>query len=143
MEDSGAWGEMPSYIGVKIVKAWPTEKNGKPGYKVVYPDGYESWSPKEVFEGAYLPLEDPRKITAGVVDRFLGPVEVSKLDPKTTLVKAKTATGFVSYEVSSCVDPANYNEDIGKEVATNRIKDTLWLCLGFVLQWGKCGLKAA
>ena len=23
------------------------------GYKVVYPDGYESWSPKDVFEAAY------------------------------------------------------------------------------------------
>lgn len=25
------------------------------GYKVRYPDGYESWSPKEVFEEAYRP----------------------------------------------------------------------------------------
>ncbi len=23
------------------------------GYKVIYPDGYISWSPKEVFEAAY------------------------------------------------------------------------------------------
>lgn len=27
-----------------------------PGYKVRYPDGYESWSPQDVFEKAYRPM---------------------------------------------------------------------------------------
>lgn len=45
---------MKQYIGTKIVHAEPMEKNGRDGYKVVYaPDGYESWSPKDVFEEAY------------------------------------------------------------------------------------------
>lgn len=44
---------MKNYIGVKIVKAEPKEKNGVPGYAVKYPDGYVSWSPKETFEKAY------------------------------------------------------------------------------------------
>lgn len=44
---------MKTYIGTKIIKAEPAAKGGKDGYKVVYPDGYESWSPKEVFEEAY------------------------------------------------------------------------------------------
>jgi hypothetical protein len=45
---------MKQYIGVKIIAALP-EKNlqGKEGYKVVYEDGYVSWSPKETFEDAY------------------------------------------------------------------------------------------
>lgn len=47
---------MKNYIGVKIVKAEPQVKNGKPGYKVVYPDDYVSWSPKDVFEEAYREL---------------------------------------------------------------------------------------
>lgn len=47
---------MKNYIGVKIVKAEPQEKNGVPGYKVKYPDGYVSWSPKDVFEEAYREL---------------------------------------------------------------------------------------
>lgn len=29
----------------------------RPGYYVLYPDGYNSWSPKEVFENAYKPSE--------------------------------------------------------------------------------------
>lgn len=46
-----------NYIGVKIVKAEPMEKEGKPGYRVKYPDGYESWSPKDTFEKAYRTLD--------------------------------------------------------------------------------------
>lgn len=48
---------MQNYIGVKIVKAEPQEKEGQPGYKVKYPDGYVSWSPKETFEKSYRKLD--------------------------------------------------------------------------------------
>lgn len=48
---------MQNYIGVKIVKAEPETKDGNEGYKVVYPDGYVSWSPKDVFEKAYRVLD--------------------------------------------------------------------------------------
>lgn len=48
---------LDKYIGVKIVEAGPCpardRKEGNDGYKVIYEDGYESWSPKEVFEKAY------------------------------------------------------------------------------------------
>lgn len=45
-----------SYIGTKQVLAWEQEKDGQPGYAVKYPDGFVSWSPKNVFEEAYLPI---------------------------------------------------------------------------------------
>ena len=67
---------METYLGVKIVKAesWlgidnkcVNEVNGKQtivltghedeGYKVVYEDGYTSWSPKDVFEKAYRKIK--------------------------------------------------------------------------------------
>lgn len=49
--------DLKTYIGVKRIQAEPQERNGKPGYRVIYePDGYESWSPKDVFEAAYLPI---------------------------------------------------------------------------------------
>ena len=35
----------------------PRSMNRKDGYKVVYEDGYESWSPKDVFEKAYKPSD--------------------------------------------------------------------------------------
>lgn len=44
------------YVGAKIIEAEPEEKDGKPGYKVIYTDGYTSWSPKRTFEEAYFPI---------------------------------------------------------------------------------------
>lgn len=44
------------YIGTKQVTAWPQDKDGKEGYAVKYADGYTSWSPKEVFEAAYIDI---------------------------------------------------------------------------------------
>lgn len=60
---------MKQYIGTKIIQAEPAYRvdgevfvkanivpcgvHTEDGYKVVYPDGYESWSPKDVFEAAY------------------------------------------------------------------------------------------
>ena len=48
---------MKNYIGVKIVKAESQDKNGRPGYRVKYPDGYESWSPKSACGKAYRELD--------------------------------------------------------------------------------------
>lgn len=58
---------MNLYIGTKIIKAEPCKawkdagghKIGDDGYKVIYPDGYVSWSPKEVFEVAYRQIDKP------------------------------------------------------------------------------------
>jgi len=47
---------MKKYIGTKTIQAEPAVKDGREGYRVIYPDGYESWSPKEVFEEAYHEL---------------------------------------------------------------------------------------
>lgn len=45
---------LTNYIGTKIVGAMPEKaSNGAEGYRVVYKDGYTSWSPKEAFEEAY------------------------------------------------------------------------------------------
>jgi len=71
-----------TYIGTKIIKAIPMDelefasKHGsgdrdtldvdptglaRLGYKVTYPDGYVSWSPKDVFEAAYREIADNEK----------------------------------------------------------------------------------
>lgn len=134
-----------TYIGVKMVTAWEQEKDGTPGYAVKYSDGYTSWSPKDIFEAAYFCLEDGHnnKIVQNDVDAFVGHITDSQLDEKTTIVTAETVTGFRQYEVSSCVDPVNYDHALGVSIATERIKNRIWPMLGFVLQWATCGLKKA
>lgn len=64
---------MKKYIGIKTVVAeemnyhaagkaglirdYDENREDRQGYKVVYEDGYESWSPKSVFEKAYRNVE--------------------------------------------------------------------------------------
>ena len=64
---------MKQYIGTKIIEAepalrvdgeiqdptWPVRRDSvvDEGYRVRYQDGYESWSPKAVFEAAYRPTD--------------------------------------------------------------------------------------
>lgn len=132
------------YVGVKIIQAGPEVKDGKDGYAVRYPDGYISWSPKDVFEASYLPMgvSNNNKVTQDMVEHFLNAYKATTLeDGKTTLVASKTLSGFMIYETSSCVDPKNYDVQLGTEIALKRIKDVLWHALGFIVQWGKDGLK--
>lgn len=53
---------MEPFYGTKLILAEPMAKarnegeEAQEGYKVQYPDGYTSWSPKKAFEDAYQPL---------------------------------------------------------------------------------------
>lgn len=67
---------MQSYIGTKVIQAEPMIKEifdakrnnceraqgETAGYKVVYEDGYESWSPQEVFERCYRLITASEKL---------------------------------------------------------------------------------
>ncbi len=73
---------MERYIGTKIVLAESMDDatfnfhvrslphvvtvdaggKGLPGYKVVYEDGYVSWSPKDVFERCYRRITDAEQV---------------------------------------------------------------------------------
>lgn len=135
---------MKTYIGVKRIQAELQERNGKPGYRVIYePDGYESWSPKDVFEAAYLPIKEHNKLTVDDINNFIdvSKIHVEKRGEKSTLVEIEFPNGWKDYEVSSCVDPANYDEELGKQYALANIASRLWKHLGFVLQWADHGLK--
>lgn len=132
------------YIGSKQVLAWPQEKEGKDGYAVQYSDGYISWSPKETFESAYLPMgegNDGSRITAEMVDGFILKLQDQKLGKSTTLVMATLANGFTFVETSGAVDPANYDHTIGVNVCTKRIKDRVWHLLGFLLATARHGVQ--
>lgn len=42
--------------------------------------------------------------------------------------------GFTLRESATCVDPENYNEEIGKEICLKRLEDKVWFLLGYQLQ---------
>ncbi len=61
-------------------------------------------------------------------------IEDIKMGEKTTVVSCTLPSGFVIIESSSCVDPANYNHFVGKDICINRIKNKLWELEGYRLQ---------
>lgn len=134
---------MKSYIGTKLVQAEPFVKaeNKKEGYRVVYPNGYESWSPKDVFEKAYLELitnpelkTDKPSISQEMVEDFIVNYDISTKQDKITVVVATLANGFTIVESSSCVSPENYSEEVGALICKENIEKKVWSYLGFLLQ---------
>ena len=134
--------KMKNYISVKKVKAEPCKawkdfkghKEGEEGYNIFYPDGYLSWCPKDVFEKQYLELEKENTVSQSDVDNFITNIEVIKMGEKTTVVQATLKNGFTIVDGSACVDPKNFDMEIGKECCMEHIKDKIWKYLGFLLQ---------
>ena len=69
------------YIGTKLILAYPldecsflrdfkgedvTNRETREGYKVTYPDGYISWSPKKTFEIAYREVTESEMVLTGL-----------------------------------------------------------------------------
>lgn len=148
---------MKKYIGCKLIEAkpgyrsevWPL-KHGEEdeyGYVIKYPDGYTSWSPKDVFEKVYLQVDDNKELPSGVsigldmVEDFISYYEATTMGECTTVVRCVLRNGFEIIESSSCVDPKNYSEKIGAEICMGKIKDKIWELLGFLLQTAWHGIK--
>ena len=131
------------YVGVKKVIAWESEKGGEPGYAVRYEDGYESWSPKEVFERSYFRISniEGNSLSENDITRFFDTVDAKKMGEKTTVTRATLINGFEMVDGSSCVDPKNYNEELGTKICVERMREKTWMLLGFVLQWACRGIK--
>jgi hypothetical protein len=114
------------------------------GYEITYPDGTKTWSLKEEVDSIYYVLSkdnDGTKILKEDVENFITNVDVTTIGEKTTVVNAHTRSGFDTVRHSSCVDPKNYSEELGKQYAMEEVVNDLWAHLGFVLQWAKYGIN--
>lgn len=155
---------MEKYIGTKIIEAvpairlegkiyeegWPIPRcmgQREEGYKVRYADGYESWSPKAVFEAAYLEVVTNKNlrtnapsISQEMVEGFISGIEVKTMGDKCTVVRATLRNGFEIVESSACVSAENYDEKLGADICLKKIKDKVWFLLGFLLQTAVHGI---
>ena len=59
---------------------------------------------------------------------------IKAFDKPVTYVEVRMKNGFTVRETTTCVDPANYSEEIGKEICLKRIEDKIWFLLGYTLQ---------
>ena len=51
-----------------------------------------------------------------------------------TYVTVRMNNGFTLRESTTCVDPKNYSEEIGKQICLERIETKIWFLLGYALQ---------
>lgn len=75
-------------------------------------------------------------VTQAVVDELMEScdIAVTTAFDKCTIVACKLPNGFVIVESSSCVDPANYDEDMGVDICMKNIERKLWELEGYLLQ---------
>lgn len=154
---------MRKFIGCKLIEAEPMSRGEyneyrgwvnpadkdpeEKGYLVRYPDGYVSWSPGEIFDKAYLAVDDNKELPSGVsigpkmVEEFISYTETHTLGDRTTVVRCVLRNGFEIVESSSCVDPKNYSEEMGHDICMEKIKDKIWELLGFLLQTAWHGIR--
>ena len=150
---------MQKYIGTKVIKAkpmnraeynqlrgWqlPADEDGADlGYLVEYEPietiqgnvagytGYISWSPKSVFEASYKqPLN---VVTEQQVDDAILMINTSQFNASTAITEVVMTHGFTIIETSACVDPRNFDLQIGEAINLKKIKDKIWFLLGYEL----------
>lgn len=77
------------------------------------------------------------KVTPEMVQENMQDVYVTTINPfgkPVTVTAVRMKNGFTIIDSTTCVDPANYSEEIGKQVCLKHIEDKVWLLLGYALQ---------
>lgn len=131
---------METYLAIINVKAEFEEKDGQPGYHVIYPDNHEGWIPLDLFEKQAFRLREPDRITSDDVNKFIKNVRSEQIDERTTLTKLTTVTDVIDYKTSTCVNPENYSTSIGEHQNFTRLQDGIFEFLGKALKWGLNGI---
>lgn len=73
------------------------------------------------------------EVKANMQDVFVATLK--PFDKPVTFVEVRMPNGFTVRESATCVDPANYDEEIGKQVCLKRIEDKIWMLLGYEKQY--------
>lgn len=75
-------------------------------------------------------------VTQEQIDRLweTAKVEVTTAYDKCTVMTVKLENGFILSASSACVDPANYDPELGAQICRRKIEDKLWELEGYCLQ---------
>ena len=96
---------------------------------------------EDEFEKYFEPYVEPKKhhsvtVTQAMVDYILdnSDIDVATVFDKCTVVACRLPNGFIIVESSACVDPDNYNKELGKKICMKKIEDMVWDLEGYLLQ---------
>ena len=82
-------------------------------------------------------------VTEECVENSIASEEYSTVGKKTTLCVITLKNGFEVVGTSACVDPANYDLEVGKPYARKKAIDQVWAHLASILQETLNSNKAA
>lgn len=76
------------------------------------------------------------KVSQEQVDKIFNQsmVDYHTIFNKCTVLTVQLPNGFIIVESSACVDPANFDEQIGADICTERVKNKIWELEGYLLQ---------
>ena len=74
----------------------------------------------------------PEEVAENMKDVLVRTVE--EFNKPCTYVTVRMKNGFTLRESTTCVDPANYSEQIGADICLKRIESKVWFLLGYALQ---------
>ena len=90
---------------------------------------------KEYFQKHFAPVADvPRQLTPEHISDCVADVQMRKMGLKTTVCLITLTNGFEIVGTSGCVDPDNYDFNIGAEIARKNAIDKIWELEGYLLQ---------
>lgn len=74
-------------------------------------------------------------VTQEHVDNIIERSEITfaHYEPKTLVCMATLPNGFVIVTDASCIDPLNYDEQIGKDICLERLSNRIWELEAYVL----------
>ena len=81
------------------------------------------------FKGAFVKTEH--------IDDLMARAELKEFHrvfDKLTIVVAKMPNGYTLVGSSGCINPGNYDPEIGKSICLKQIEDQLWKMEGYTLQ---------
>lgn len=86
-------------------------------------------------------METGNRVSKEQINALMNSAEYTdmKLWENCILLSARFPSGFVITETSACVDPANYDHDLGVSICLERIEDKLWMLEGYLLANANCG----
>lgn len=79
-------------------------------------------------------LNDSNMVPSEHIENIMAnaPTKTMTVFGNTTVVVMRLPNGFTITEASGCIDPANYSEEVGREICMRKIKDRIWMLEGYV-----------
>jgi len=74
------------------------------------------------------------KVTVDSINERVAGIRFTRLEGETTtLCSIRMVNGFVVHGISNCVDPRNFDKDVGERIAYKNAFEQLWALEGYLL----------